>query len=374
MSYILDNPGGGNCGPFAVALGLIDAIQKEYHDKKHSPLFERWQSQGLTDEKVTLEDINAFNLNIFQQNNPRAKQDNELLNKLQKSLRKMSNEAAIAELLDAAADSNDQKIERSKFYLDFKQLVNLYLEANGNEPNLEEIAKQNGLALSPQVLKLAADTAQQCKEISVRLSEAGLDSEIGNAQYAYVINKLKNNVDVILDANKFLEANRWFTEIDAVNLSAPLQVNILIANKALGGIAFPNEPIITINHEGHGHWTTVVDDLRCPIKPEELPNLANLAKGDPQPLKMDIKVEAQPNVPTLTAEVQAHIDQVVATNSKNVPANIVQTYKETLKQLISDALTKQNMFLPTAKLNDDEKLALELQKKDLQDAGINFKP
>ena len=33
MSYILDNPGGGNCGPFAVALGLIDAIQKEYHDK-----------------------------------------------------------------------------------------------------------------------------------------------------------------------------------------------------------------------------------------------------------------------------------------------------------------------------------------------------
>lgn len=48
MAQTINNPGGGDCGFYAMAIGLVDCIQREYQQNKSSKTFDRWQAQEKT--------------------------------------------------------------------------------------------------------------------------------------------------------------------------------------------------------------------------------------------------------------------------------------------------------------------------------------
>lgn len=47
MSFRIDNPGGGDCGFYAFAIGLIHVIQHEYYANGKSNTFNRWKMKDL---------------------------------------------------------------------------------------------------------------------------------------------------------------------------------------------------------------------------------------------------------------------------------------------------------------------------------------
>lgn len=160
MPYRIDNPGGGDCGFYALGIGLIAIIQKEYAENGKSKTFTQWQKKGLNN--VGLQEILDIDLNQLYESPYTYKK--ETLLKLQLSLRSISATSYKNDLLKKIAEARSNgstQVESSPVYHKFMELVHFYLkEDDKKEGALDKVKQFNELASSPEVLDLAQKTAK----------------------------------------------------------------------------------------------------------------------------------------------------------------------------------------------------------------------
>lgn len=263
MSYRINNPGGGDCGFYAFAIGLIHVIQEEYYSKGNSNTFNRWKDEGLN---MSLQDILAIELDWLACL-PYSYKKDELL-KLQMSLRTITvnvNKEDLLHRIFTELTSRDEQttIEGSPVYGKFMELVQFYLR---RQSTLEQISQYNELALSPEVLQLAQNTARSLLPNLIGQPFA-VAQRIENAYVKKALKSdiLKNNDfnshSVILKGiEKTKENGRWATHSDLNALAERLQINLNVIGQ-INGTSIPHYPTITLNNESNAHWTTSVDQL-----------------------------------------------------------------------------------------------------------------
>ncbi|VEB39004.1 hypothetical protein [Legionella cherrii] len=283
MPYRINNPGGGDCGFFAFAIGAIKDIQDEYALYGKSATYDQWIRKGLLG--VSLQELIDFDLNRLYESPYHYK--NELLSTLQMSLRNIAADAYTIDLLnrirtEAVSKDEETLIEGSPVYHKFMELVRFYLGKEKN--NLAEISKFNELALSPQVTTLAENTARslQPKLTAKPLSEA----ETNTIENAHVKEALLKDVmqgdrvnpgSVILKGvEKIKEQGRWATHGDLKEIAVQLNKNLYVEGQ-LNGDPDPRLRTIVLNNEDNAHWTTQIEQLppkRQELKKEEAPSVA----------------------------------------------------------------------------------------------------
>ncbi|MCE0724521.1 MULTISPECIES: hypothetical protein [Legionella] len=275
MSYRIDNPGGGDCGFYALAIGLIATIQKEYEENKKNKTFTQWQKKGLN--HVSLPEILDIDLNQLYESPYTYKK--ETLLKLQMSLRDISATAYKNDLLKKIAQaksSGSTQVESSPVYHKFMELVHYYLKEEQEENALDKIKQFNELALSPEVLDLAQKTAKSLEpKLQGKSFEQGQKIENAHVKEALMADVLsggkENSRSVILKGiEKIKEQGRWATHSDLKEVAEQLEVNLYVTNE-LNGAPKKGCPTIVLNNEGQSiHWTTTVEELPAPkVKPVE---------------------------------------------------------------------------------------------------------
>ncbi|KTC83602.1 hypothetical protein [Legionella cincinnatiensis] len=271
MSFRINNPGGGDCGFYAFAIGLIHVIQQEYYSHGHSKTFNRWKKEGLG---MNLQDILAIDLDWLACLPYNYKKDQLIA--LQMSLRNITVNVNKEDLLnriyiELTSNEAQTKIEGSIVYGKFMELVQFYLRRHSG---LEQISQYNELALSPEVLQLAQNTARSLRPI-LRGQPFDKAQKIENAyvKEALLIDVLsingRNPHSVILNGiEQIKQRGRWATHSDLNEIADRLKVNLHVEGQ-VNGTPTPGYPTITLNNEGNTHWTTTVEQL-FEHKPREL--------------------------------------------------------------------------------------------------------
>ncbi|HHF7366788.1 TPA: hypothetical protein ACPSKY_001907 [Legionella bozemanae] len=282
MPFRIDNPGGGDCGFYAFAIGLIATIQKEYAENgKNSKTFAQWQSKGLNN--VSLREILGIDLNQLYESPYTYKK--ETLLKLQMSLRSISATAYKNDLLKKIAEAKSNgstQVESSPVYHKFMELVHYYLKEEQEENALDKIKQFNELALSPEVLDLAQKTAKSLgPKLKAKSFEEGQKIENAHVKEALLADVLSggkaNPRSIILKGvEKIKEQGRWATHSDLKEVADQLKVNLYVTHE-LNGEPMKGCPTIVLNNEGQSiHWTTTVEELpqlkAKPIKKERVEN------------------------------------------------------------------------------------------------------
>ncbi|KTD42171.1 hypothetical protein [Legionella parisiensis] len=259
---VIDNPGGGDCGFYAFAVGLIDIIQKEHALTRKSKTYEQWRIQSL--RHVSLQEILDIDLNELYHSHRNYKK--ELLFKLQMSLRIIAfnvykNEPLNRIITEDILNDGRANISATPIFCKFVELVDFYL--GKNDHSLAAISQFNELALSPEARRLAQETAQS---LALKLKGKG-DKEAQKIQNAYVKEVLEKDIIVGREANpdsvilkgmeKIKEDGRWATHYDLKEIADQLHVNLHVVGKE-NGRDKPSYPIITLYNMGNTHWTTKV--------------------------------------------------------------------------------------------------------------------
>lgn len=271
MPFRIDNPGGGDCGFYAFAIGLIHIIQQEYYSSGKSKTFNRWKKEGLG---MSLQDILAIDLDWLACLPYSYKKDQLIA--LQMSLRNITVNVNKEDLLnrtyiELTSNEEQTKVEGSIVYGKFMELVQFYLRRNRS---LEQISQYNELALSPEVLQLAQNTARSLQPI-LRGQPFDKAQKIENAyvKEALLIDVLsmnsRNSHSIILNGiEKIKHRGRWATHSDLNEIADRLKVNLHVAGQ-INGTPIPGYPTIALNNEGNTHWTTTVEQL-FEHKPREI--------------------------------------------------------------------------------------------------------
>lgn len=273
----IDNAGGGDCGFLAMAIGLIDIIQKEHKAKKQSPTFKRLQVQaGRTDQQSKIYQHQILDANLGNiQRNPNAY--NELLQRLQMSLREIPVKRR-KEDLQIRIETEDV-VQGANTIVEGSSIFNKFLELVRNP----EISSQfNELALSPEVVELAIKTKETvgravdvAKEDDFRLIP--LDEGVSDIAIAaknkientIVKNMLKRDVakkggSVILKGiEKITKKGHWATHSDLNEIAAALEINLSVLGQP-GGAILKDRPTVSLNNLENTHWTTNVEVIPQP--------------------------------------------------------------------------------------------------------------
>ncbi|WP_131795063.1 hypothetical protein [Fluoribacter gormanii] len=369
MSYRIDNSGGGNCGFYAFAIGLINTIQNEYSLHGKSKTYDRWNTEGL--HTVSLQQILEVDLNKLY-HSPRTYK-NQLLFTLQMSLRNIAFNVYKNELINRIRGEEvllDQraKIEATPVFGKFKELVDFYFDDKGS---LAEIRQFNELALSPDVLLLAEQTAQT---LQVKLQQESADrpeqielEHVKNVVLHDVMSVGKENPDSIIlkGVEKIREQGRWATHDDLKEIAAHLDVNLYVVGKE-NGVTLPDRSTITLNNEGNAHWTTHVEQLTPPQ--------ANSSKEEhvdtpPVPKKRQKRIKEEEAFSKKEEQV------IVATVSTQGEEDKVDLYRQNIKELIQAAST-QGLFSQVKNKIDVDKIdtaeALKNERGDQIESDEDF--
>ena len=222
----INNPGGGDCGFYAFAIGLIDVIQTE-HQQGKTETFKRWHAKDARIQHHTLLSLDLHQL--------AASHDykKDLLFQLQMSLRKI----AVASL-----QANTQKNpEASILYSRFCELVHAHKEKNALY--IQNTLEYNELVDSASVQALAEKTARN------------------NLSPCDVFKKdiAANDHSLILKASSQLEKQgEWANHTSFKELAQALQVHFEVSGEPSDARPIDGRPTITLNNENHCHWTTEV--------------------------------------------------------------------------------------------------------------------
>lgn len=260
---IIDNPGGGDCGFYAFAIGLIEILQKE-HDQNKTAAGESLFPYLPTG--VQLEDVRAINLDLLKQNPTEYKR--ELLDKLQMALRTMVLAASRQELeekisIQQAMGSDSTAIGGASLFGKFRELVVHF--SRGQQDISLELAQYNELALSEEVLDLARQTAANLPTSNaLTTSEQREKQELEHVQAAFLAD-IRDPSSVILEgAKKITQQGRWATHSDLQVLAAQFKVNLCI-NGQNNGTPEANWETITLQNHDNVHWTTHVTEVGTPV-------------------------------------------------------------------------------------------------------------
>lgn len=261
MPYVVDNPGGGDCGFYAFSIGLIDEIKKQAKEDGRSPLYDKLHA--LTHVDVSLEDITNFTLH----RRSTDEKSKAILLTLQLSLREVVAESVKQELLDRIQEEQRDKdkptlVEGSHVFNQFYELVNAYRQSQ--TPNLTEIQKFNELALSPEVQALAKQTASQvtqalsgktdfaeCNRIENQVVKATFMKDI------YDGHQFKPNSQLLKGIDAVKVRGRWGTHDNLKTVAEALSVNFRV-NGMNDGADIKTQPTVRLNNLHNVHWTTTV--------------------------------------------------------------------------------------------------------------------
>lgn len=260
----INNPGGGNCGFYAFAIGLIDIIQKEHQAQGNSNIFNQWVNEGLLD--VTLESLLQVDLHQLHQS-PR-KYEKAILVTLQMSLRNIAANAYKEDLLgkiqtEQQSQDDLSSVECSPIYAKFMEMVQLYLIENPTRRTLKELGKTNELALSSESQTFAQRTTESLKLKLPNKTFAEIQKiENTHVKEALLHDVLSNQSCILKGIDVIKNDGRWATHSDLKEIAAKLNVNLIVTGY-LNGLILNDHPTVTLNNIGNAHWTTTV----------ELPNL-----------------------------------------------------------------------------------------------------
>ncbi|SNV04616.1 Dot/Icm T4SS effector [Legionella waltersii] len=349
VSYTIDNPGGGDCGFYAFAIGLINIIQHEYELSGSSATFEKWQHAGL--KRIRLQDILSIDLNQLM-NSPYNYKSNEL-STLQMSLRLIAVNAYREDLLRRISIEREfadkpTTVEGSPIFAKFMQLVQFY---KTNPDSVYPDSHFNELALSPEVVKLAKETAKSVKGI-LQNQDFAKDQRLENKHVKEVFlrdvvlkNGLLNPDSVILaGTDKIQEQGRWATHSDLREITGTLHTNLYV-NGHLNGPVSPHCPTVKLNNHGNAHWTTEVDQLPKNTKvvskkrtaaeePESSKGLLT-EKLSRSSSKSDVSHHSAQRRNQQEQTTSSIEEQVIeATISTQTQKDKVERYRENIKQLI----------------------------------------
>jgi hypothetical protein len=342
MKHEIDNPGGGDCGFYAFSIGLIEIIQNEHQAKKVSPTFQQWVAKGLVG--VDLDELLKIDLQILRQ--APNKYEKPLLAKLQMSLRSIAAEASKEDLIlkmryEAIMYDELSEVEGSPIYGKFMELVKVYM-ARGTSTKLhDDLYKFNELALSPEVRKLAQQTAvklaPQLKGKNFQDKQALENTYVKKI----LIKDLNSDPSCILHGvDSIKKQGRWATHSDLKVVAVELHVNLLVTNNQNGAIN-DSLPTVTLINKANVHWTTTVD------LPELQLRAAKTVQAKPTPV---IKPSESSLTETARArELTREEEQVMQiTASSQHREDKIAPYKEHLKTLIH-AASSQGLYSNVSK-------------------------
>ena len=245
----IDNPGRGNCGFYAFAIGLINIIKDEnaYSSKQ---MFNRWVA-------LNPEIKNEFNAIInFNFQTP----DNDLLNRLQSYLRFTLYHHKLNELKSACAYNNAAdnytKLTANSIFTNFAAL---YYKVPANiDPSYNEFAR------SPLIKEAIASLGT----LTVNKENTALVPLFIELLYGKVDFKTLTEDSYPLDTSPILGLLQqitadfeWAQHLDLDYLSRAFQLNLHILDNGKPRWAFKDTPglhTIALNNENNSHWTTQV--------------------------------------------------------------------------------------------------------------------
>ncbi|BCA94532.1 hypothetical protein TUM19329_08930 [Legionella antarctica] len=246
-NQIIDNPGKGNCGFYAFAIGLIHIIQEE-STYKNKTMFERW----LALDSSLLNRYDA--LRDFKFDHP----DIALLNHLQSSLRLITHHGQLEELKSACTDpandyqvlvGNSTYIKFAEFYYDravdrrFNEFAaSSEIGSAFKKFKLEVIPNYEHLTLVPLFLSLIYGTDVNPKSITLETNPS-------------------DQSPVISAMGSITQDYFWGTHHDLNFLANIFKVNFHPLENGVARFPFTDlddRPIITINNKNNIHWTTQI--------------------------------------------------------------------------------------------------------------------
>ena len=227
MNTEIDNAGGGNCGYYAMSIGLIKIC------KEHEAFIAKWFELD-PNLRVSPDFFGTFDLQEML-NNPR-RYEKANLDLLQASLRKIAYNAYQEHLVRESA-IDQVRIRGTHLYNKFAELVNYYKQHATGSPNTDF----NELAHSSQMLTLAKQNAKASEEQLLRVF-------------------LDNVDDIKAAAEKITDNGYWATVDELSAIAGSFDVNLLINQQIMGK---PDElkPTIVLNNHRNAHWTTSIEGL-----------------------------------------------------------------------------------------------------------------
>ncbi len=350
MSYIVENPGQGNCAYYAFAIGLIDIIQKENHENQGiSATFDRLKKES--DLEISIEELLAINL--YEQ--PHKKHPS-ILHKLQAALRELTATTYQRELLSAFEKHEPQYLLSTQAYHQFIELVKEYQKPKVQQ-NIKKLQHFSELALSPSVCALAQKTA---KKIASKTSTHTTTSEYNAIEETLVIEIMNEDIlshcsntpsSEIMKAFKQIEKpGRWGTHDNLRELAMALKVNLVVDGKENGKRA-SNLPTVTLVNQHNTHWTTKVKS-----RPKK-------SSSSYQTLTKSLKLNnaQKTHIKTLTQHVQPKYKETYSAHLSNLFKS-----QKAIKDAALIATTKEK----AGKQLTDEELAQKLQAEEFNYLGL----
>ena len=384
MTYIIDNPAGGDCGFYAFSIALINIIKKEVEATGTSNTFNRWLDKGL--DGVSLDDI--LNVNLLNLYKSPKYYKRELLDILQMSLRSITAKSLQQDLLiKIQAESGSKailsKVEGSPVYGKFMELVKASIKGIPSRRTLKQMSMFNELALSLEVSELAHQTAKSLQGKLVGKPFA-MAQKIENEHVKQIVMQevmpkgTVNPASILLKGiTKVTGKGRWATHSDLQEVASQLNVNLYVDGE-LNGARAPGFPIVTLNNLSNDHWTTTVEQLNP--EPKGKKNKRDKDEENPRPKKRARHEKAESNeeseasiyhttmslehgkkkgdkdeLPRLKDKKDvARAEQVIeCTVSAQVMTDKVDSYKQHIKALVYASLTKGLFAHVTNKIDVD---------------------
>lgn len=293
VRQIIDNPGAGNCGFYAFAIGLIHIIQQE--DPLLAPVFRQWCSLvptltqyhgGAASLSATATDVDAaaaeaaaiesMHKQLLLFDFKRSDKNTALLNHLQMGLRNCLYENRVRDLKLALTDPgfNNNNITANSTYLDFASVF--YGQSNA----IDRSEGNNIFADSAELVKQIT-AARNLIERSAGESDNEFDEKLSNESVACFIRSLYG-ADATLEqitantafapellavqALANIKQDRiWATSQDLQKFASLFNVNYYMI---IDGAPFQvntnedNLPTITLNNVRGVHWQTQISELQ----------------------------------------------------------------------------------------------------------------
>ena len=359
---IVNNPGLGNCGFYAFGVGLIDAIQKEFHEKNSSAILE--QLNVLVEEPINLEQILSFDLKQYAsdyQNYNRS-----FMDKLQDKLRKVSLLAYQSNLLDEHlkdVEDPSTRVEGTTIFRKFMEIVLSKLDKTSISSDFNE------LVLSKEVHKIADSvlenlsfngrkiTTEELKKLNYASYHSCLDTATKNIFLADVFKKDNsfNPLSQILAATRLItKSGHWATHDDLKTLASEIGVNLNIDGQ-ISQVNQEDASTITLHNSANVHWTTVVHSIPSLVQNESIqqtkkwsPTAEKILLAMVMSIDSDEKQEKFKDFATLLIQNAEHLE-------------VKSEYKIDIKN-IDTAEAKEGQT--------DEEFAQSLQEAEFRKAGL----
>lgn len=360
----LDNPGGGNCGYYALAISLIDIIKQELAQQSNRTLdhLNRLLAPPLNRTQFLDFDLAQY------ANNPYSYR-RDFLDSFQTSLRNIAVQGYINSINETAGTErlrhaeNLSLVDGNETFSKFMSIVRARLFNSAVEH-----AQFNELNGSPEVNTLANRVLEAFRATPglQRLDRHRQDQELIKMAKRIFIDDTVNDAAEIKPDSIIITAMRntitrngyWATHDHLRMIAAQVQVNLNI-NGINCGSNQPGIPNVVLNNSRNVHWTTDVQS----IAESRLSESRSSSRTPPVGPKPFSKREQEICASLKTAAK-------VSIQKTGISPVAIQKFEEFVEDLIKKANDGQIFKINEDEDSPDEKLAKKWQEDEFIEAGL----